>query len=123
MIQPCFNYSNVVKMIPIFDSKTHTLVDLWNQQINASTKKEISVSIFILYHLYYLRSADISEVISSLGLDIIGLAIFGYNFNALYDPEGIMYKTYKVVMSNFQVRFRTCNLLTSISYPSNFYFR
>jgi hypothetical protein len=89
MIQPVFNYSNLVKMLPIFVRKTNELVNKWKTMLNG--KESITL--------------EIDEEMSNLTLDVLGLTAFSCNFNSVSAVDDKMSKTYKRLMTYFQVKF------------------
>ncbi|KAG9003824.1 hypothetical protein FRB93_010840 [Tulasnella sp. JGI-2019a] len=74
IMNPCFGAAQIRELVPIFNTKAFQLRDIWLHQISEHSEESG-------YEI------DVFKGLSQVTLDIIGLAGFNYNFNALVEGE------------------------------------
>eukprot|EP00027_Filamoeba_sp_ATCC50430_P009685 CAMPEP_0168557276 /NCGR_PEP_ID=MMETSP0413-20121227/9339_1 /TAXON_ID=136452 /ORGANISM="Filamoeba nolandi, Strain NC-AS-23-1" /LENGTH=493 /DNA_ID=CAMNT_0008588297 /DNA_START=29 /DNA_END=1510 /DNA_ORIENTATION=- len=91
MIQPAFNYSSLKEMLPIFASKATAWVKLHQGKLQRDASKNV---------------LEFDTEMSNLTLDVIGLAGFGVDFDAISDEQGFMAGLYKTLMGEMTLSFK-----------------
>ncbi|KAG9036083.1 hypothetical protein FRB95_009871 [Tulasnella sp. JGI-2019a] len=74
IMSPCFGTAQIRELVPIFNAKAFQLRDLWLHEISEHSEESG-------------YEVDVLQGLSRATLDIIGLAGFSYNFNALVEGE------------------------------------
>jgi len=86
MVQPVFNYAHLKDMVPIFMSRTNDLIERFKKHMAEGNS-------------YF----EMSKEMSNLALDVIGLAAFTYDFDAVHDDNGEMTEKYRTFMHSFEL--------------------
>ncbi|EIW81246.1 cytochrome P450 [Coniophora puteana RWD-64-598 SS2] len=84
---PAFGGPQIRTLYPVIWQKAYQLKMIWLDKITNNGDKE-SCEVDVLYWL------------SRVALDIIGLAGFGYSFNALTEPNNVLSEAYAAIFSN-----------------------
>lgn len=81
MLNPAFSHKHIKDMVHIMAGPAETLGRQWEEQVNRSGEKPFEL--------------DITVDLGSCTLDIIGLSGFGYDFQALTNPDNEMSMAYR----------------------------
>ncbi|KAF9407653.1 hypothetical protein BGZ94_002614 [Podila epigama] len=80
MLNPAFAHKHIKEMVFIMAKPASTLARIWEERVDGSDNKQAEF--------------DITEDLSRATLDIIGLAGFGYHFQALTSPDNELSQAY-----------------------------
>ncbi|KAF9107237.1 hypothetical protein BGX29_006923 [Mortierella sp. GBA35] len=89
MINPAFSHKNIKDMVPSMIVPAEYLAKMWEDRVDRSEDKSIELNIV--------------PELSSCALDIIGLAGFGFDFQALTMPENDLVKAFSRLFGSSNV--------------------
>ncbi|EGN98119.1 hypothetical protein SERLA73DRAFT_182986 [Serpula lacrymans var. lacrymans S7.3] len=97
ILAPAFTTSQIKSLTPIFWQKAYEVRDVWMKSIQEADAAEAS-------------RIDVCAWLSKAALDVIGLAGFGYSFDALAKDDNELASAYNVIFTTSQ-KFRTAAIL------------
>ncbi|KAG0001911.1 hypothetical protein BGZ80_006056, partial [Entomortierella chlamydospora] len=84
MLNPAFSVKHIKEMAPLMCIPAELMANIWLERVDQSEGKSIEF--------------DITTDLGRATLDIIGLAGFGYNFNALTEPNNELSTAYRKIL-------------------------
>ncbi|XP_070533063.1 cytochrome P450 4C1-like isoform X2 [Ptychodera flava] len=87
LINPAFNHSSITGMLESFYKYGKELRRYWNEEIDSKSMNED-----------YLK-VQVQQDLGRCTLDIIGECAFGYHFNAIWEPEKKLTKTFGAILA------------------------
>ncbi|KAF9359184.1 hypothetical protein BGX26_012959 [Mortierella sp. AD094] len=81
MLNPAFSIKHIKEMVPLMSIPSELMAKMWLERVDQSNEKGVEF--------------DITTDLGRATLDIIGLAGFGYDFNALTDPDNELSIAYR----------------------------
>ncbi|KAF9993964.1 hypothetical protein BGZ79_001314, partial [Entomortierella chlamydospora] len=81
MLNPAFSVKHIKEMVPLMCDPAELMANIWLERVDQSEGKSVEF--------------DITTDLGRATLDIIGLAGFGYNFNALTEPNNELSVAYR----------------------------
>ncbi|KAG9010599.1 hypothetical protein FRB95_003451 [Tulasnella sp. JGI-2019a] len=94
VINPAFSVAAMRDITPIVMQVAHELRDVWKQQLSTSTSFSEGIQ---------QQEIDVVSWFSKTALDMIGLAGFGYKFNAIHDSSNELAKAFYDLTKNFSI--------------------
>lgn len=86
MLNPAFSHKHIKEMVPTMAAPAKMLGKIWEDRVDASENDSVEF--------------DIVDDVKSCTLDIIGLAGFGYDFQALTAPDNELRQAYSQLSAN-----------------------
>ncbi|WWC72890.1 uncharacterized protein I206_106854 [Kwoniella pini CBS 10737] len=102
LLNPSFSSLAIKGMLPIFYEKSFELKEKFISLIENNEENEIECSPTPPIEIDIIKGSKKIDIMSWLGkttLDIIGLAGFSYNFNAIQDPNNELAEAYRKMFS------------------------